>query len=84
MCNKISRHLYFLNRSYKSQSHSKRVICIARKMIAKWTQFSFVLVPAILDWRLWSIKGTKEMVFATLFTEKLEARESKALKGEGV
>ena len=55
-----------------------------RKMIAKWTQFSFVLVPAILDWRLWSIKGTKEMVFATLFTEKLEARESKALKGEGV
>ena len=53
-------------------------------MIAKWTQFSFVLVPAILDWRLWSIKGTKEMVFATLFTEKLEARESKALKGEGV
>ena len=58
MCNKISRHLYFLNRSYKSQSHSKRVICIARKMIAKWTQFSLEL-PAILDWRLWLIKNQK-------------------------
>ena len=47
----------FVTRSYRARAIQK-VICIARKMIAKWTQFSSEL-PAILDWRLWLIKNQK-------------------------